>query len=259
MTRFALRAACGVAVAVLFAATAAAAAPPLQNPDPIRFCLAADNLPFSRVHPQGGIEVDLAERIAARLGRTAEFHWADVSEDVEQQVLNGRCHAAFGAVEDPISLADGRLLPGAALTVPYYASGYLLIRHPEAPPVRALSEVRSRIAVEMESVPIYTLKQRGHRVFALDDYDAVIRAVATRRVDYGYVWGPLGAWLLRERTDVLPVQGFQPDDVWNFTLLLREADEELRAQLNSALGELVRSGEVERIFVGHGIPYLPPR
>ncbi len=250
--RFGFAAAAGVALAT------AAAAHAQQPPQTLRFCLAADNMPFARASPPAGIEVELARRIAAGLGQRALFRWADATQDVEAQVLEGRCDAAFGAIEEPGSMADGLLLPGGALTEPYHSAGYLLIRHQDAPPVHSLDEIESRIAVEMESIPIYTLKQRGHSVFALDDYEAVIRAVAERRVDYGYIWGPLAAWLLRDREDVVLVDGFQAQDRWNFTLVVRADDPAFRDALSAAILELRRTGEVERIFAAHGIPYLPP-
>jgi ABC-type amino acid transport substrate-binding protein len=232
-----------------------------QADRPLAFCLAADNLPFSAAYPPSGIEVEIAREISERLGREALLVWRDANEEEspEEALQDGRCDVAAGAIVDPGPMAQGRRVPGLALTDPYYSAGYLLIHRPEVPSVGTLAELRGvRIGVEMISIPIYTLKLRGHKVFALDDYDEVIRAVADGRTDYGYVWGPLVAWLLRERDDVVLAEAFQPEERWSFALAVRQENEPLRQALNGAIRDLVGSGEVAAIFAKYDVPYLAP-
>jgi ABC-type amino acid transport substrate-binding protein len=228
---------------------------------PLAFCLATDNLPFSAAYPPSGIEVEIARAISERLGREALFVWRDVhgEESPEEALRDGRCDVAAGAIVDPGLMAEGRRVPGLALTDPYYSAGYLLIHRPELPSVGALAELSDvRIGVEMISIPVYTLKLRGHKVYALHDHDDVIKAVADGRIDYGYIWGPLAAWLLRERDDVVLAEAFQPEEHWNFALAVREEDGALRQALSGAIRELVGSGGVAATFGKHGIPYLVP-
>lgn len=241
----------------LLAAVLLAAAPALAQGEAVTFCAGTDNLPLS--HPETGIEVEFARALAAQLGTEARFVWTEHAESPDAVLLEGRCRAALGAIVDPGPMADGRAPPGTALTAPYYGAGYVLIRRADAPPARTLEALEeTRVAVEMESVAIYTLKQRGNRVYALDDYDAVIEAVADGRVEYGYVWGPLAAWLLRDRSDVVVAEEFEPVERWHFALLVREGEEQLRRRLDAAIHALVGRGEVERIFAGYSVPYLLP-
>lgn len=242
--------------AVLLDASAAHA----QALPPLRFCVESLNLPMSMPHPDRGIEVELARRLAEELGREPVFVWRAPGEDSpDLSVLAGECDVAPGAVAEPGLMMARGAVPGISLTLPYAAAGYLLIRSADAARAPSLAAVGdARIGVETTSIPIYTLKQRGHRVFALDDYDAVIRAVADGRAEYGYLWGPLAAWLLRERSDVRLAEEFEPVDLWNFSLAIREGDEELREALDAAVARLVESGEVARIFTSYGVPYLPP-
>lgn len=245
----------GAALAMLLPACADLSA---QVSRPIRLCLAGDNLPMSAAYPPSGIEVELARALATALSTEAELRWLDHHDRAEDAVLGSRCEAAFGAVVDP-GLADSRLVPGLALTVPYHATGYSLIRRSDARPVRSLTELGdARIGVEVESVPIYTLKQRGHKVYALDDYDAVIKAVKDGRVQYGYLWGPLAAWILREREDVVLVREFEPEERWDFALVVREEEAELRELLNGAIHALMKDGKIGEIFSRYGVPYLRP-
>lgn len=247
--------------AVLLAAaalTGAAAGGAAQTRDALRFCLADHNLPMSVARPPSGIDVEVARRLASAMNADAELTWLDEHDRGDEAVLRRRCDLAFGAVVDP-GLADGRVLPGLALTAPSHAAGYQLIRRADVPPVRTLDELgEARIGVESESVAIYTLKQRGHSVYAMHDYDAVIDAVANGSIDYGYLWGPLAAHLLRDRHDVVLIREFQPEDRWNFALLGRSGDRALRDRVDAALRRLVRDGEIAKIFERYAVPYLAP-
>lgn len=246
--------------AVTAALLAAAAALPAQVPRTLTFCAGMGNLPMSQEGQVPGFEVEFARSLAERLGAEARFEWLEPHTDsFEQAVLEGRCDAALGAIVDPGPMAGDRTIAGVALTEPYYGAGYLLIQRVGTRSVRSLPELGdARIGVEMESIPIFTLRQRGHNMYALRDYEAVIEAVAERRVDYGYLWGPLAAWLLRDRTDVVASEGFEPVERWNFALAVREEEEELLRHLNAAIRELARSKEIARIFASYGVPYLPP-
>jgi polar amino acid transport system substrate-binding protein len=243
------------AVAALVAAATAASA---QTVKTLTFCAGTDNLPLS--HPGSGIEVEFARALAPRIGAEARFTWLDAHEEsFEQAVLDGRCDAALGAIVDPGPMAGDRTLPGVKLSDPYYAAGYLLVRRVVARPVRTLEEIGdSRIAVEMVSIPVYTLRQRGLGVYALRDSEAVIQAVADGRAEYGYLWGPLTASLLRDRNDVVLVKEFEPEERWSFALALRASGGELLDAVNAAIGEMVREGEMERIFARYGVPFLRP-
>lgn len=229
---------------------------------PLAFCLASDNLPFSAAYPPpSGIEVEIARAVSERLGREALFVWRDAhgEESPEEALQEGRCDVAAGAIVDPGPMAEGRRVPGLALTDPYYSAGYLLIRRPEVPSAGALAELGdTRIGVEMISIPVYTLKLRGHKVYAMHDHKEVIEAVADGRIDYGYIWGPLAAWLLRGRKDVVLAEGFEPVDRWNFALAVRQEDEPLRQALNGAIREFVGSGGAAATFARYHVPYLAP-
>jgi polar amino acid transport system substrate-binding protein len=248
-------------VACLAGSLSLASAIHAQESTPLRFCLESVNLPMAMPHPDRGIEVEIARAVAKQLGREAVFVWRTPgAETADRAVIAQECDVAPGAVTDPAPLARGAARPGIALTRPYATTGYLLIRRADAAPVRRMAELGDvRIAVETESVAIYTLKQRGHRVHALDDYDAVIRAVADGRVSYGYLWGPLAAWLIRDRDDLLLVEDFESEDRWNFSLAVRAEDTALRRDLDEALLRMLETGAVADIFGKYGVPYVRPQ
>lgn len=246
-----------VAVAAMLLAGAEASA---QADRPLRFCAARHNLPLSADHPPSGVELEVAHAVAQHLGREAEFVWREPDEEGQEEgVLQGRCDAALGVMVETDGIAGNPPLPGVTRTRPYYGAGYVLIHRPGTRPVQTLGELKdTRIAVETESVPIYTLKLRGQPVHALFSSDAVIKAVADGRVDYGYLWGPVAARLLNGRKDVVIASGFRPEDRWNFALAVRDEDTEIRTKLNEAIAMLVRAGVISDLFARHGVPYLTP-
>lgn len=247
-----LRFACMIAAVAQFATVTAASA------HTVTFCAGLDNLPLSDL--ESGVEVEFARELARTMGAEVRFTWLDAHEEsFEQAVLDGRCDAALGAILEPGPMAGERNLPGVMLSEPYYAAGYVLVRRTAARPVRNLEEVGdARIAVEMVSSPVYTLRQRGHGVYALRDSEAVIGAMADGRADYGYLWGPLVPALLRDHQDLVVVEEFSPVDRWSFALAVREGNDRLLRALDAGIRELTRGGVVEQIFARHGVPFLSP-
>lgn len=220
-----------------------------QEVEHLTFCVADDNMPMSQDASPPGFEVELARAIAARAGAEVRFTWLEPEERTEEALATGRCDAAPGAVADPDPMAGGRPMPGLRLSVPYARVGYLLIGRPGARPVESLTDVGDdRIAVEGESIVVYTLRQRGHRVHVLHDTDAVIEAVADGRAEYGYIWGPLAAWLLRQARDVtvLPMR-VPAADQWQLAFAIRESDEAVRQVVNRAIEDLIASGTIARL------------
>jgi ABC-type amino acid transport substrate-binding protein len=239
----------------LAAAIASAAAP---NVPPVRFCLPAHNLPFSSSHEPWGIDAEVVKKIGLEIGRDTVIVWLmDAEESPDEALRKGRCDAATGAIVEAHGLAQQRNTTGLSLTDPYYLAGYALVQRPSAfSPARLEQIGEERIAVEMVSIPIYTLKQRGLKVYALDDMDAVIQAVADGRATYGYVWGPMATWLLRDREDVVLASSYAPEETWGFAIATRFADSGLRNSIDGALTHLTSSGWIEQIFEKYGIVYL---
>lgn len=138
--------------------------------------------------------------------------------------------------------------PAIRLTRPLYATAYALVRRAAAPPLRSLADAGDRrIALEGESVPVFTLRQQGRRVLVLADHDAVLRAVTDGRAPYGYLWAPIAAWRLRERRDVVLAPEFASGDRWAFAVAVRAADTTLRARLDLAVAIVRRDGVVDAI------------
>jgi polar amino acid transport system substrate-binding protein len=242
--------------AAVLAAVAAVAGPAAAVlgqavPDRVTFCLADQSLPMStNLGPTPGYDVEIADALAAAMGVERRYTWLEPGhDDFEDAVRERRCDAALGVITDAGPMAEAPDLRGLALTGPYYETGYVLLRRRDAAPLARLGDAGdTRIAVEGESVVTFTLRQSGRRVHVLDDYEGVIRAVAEGRAKYGYLWGPVAAWTLRTRDDVLIAPEFRSDDRWPFAVAVRAEDAELRARLEAAIARLRSDGTIAEIL-----------
>lgn len=225
---------------------------------PIVFCAGAANMPMSQAGSPPGFDVEIAEAIAAELGRAARFEWLGPESDgVDHAVRQGRCDVALGVLATAGLMVGQPVLDGLALTRPYYRAGYRIVRRPDADPLPTLEHAGDEwIAVEGESVATFTLRQRGRRVYVLFDHAAVLEAVADGRVRYGYLWGPLAAWRALDRDDVVLAREFEPVDRWSFALAVRDDDRALRRTLDRAIARLCANGTIDRILGRYGLPPL---
>ncbi|MBA2565398.1 MAG: transporter substrate-binding domain-containing protein [Gemmatimonadetes bacterium] len=224
-------------------------------PDPLVFCAEAENPPMSQIGVPAGFDVEVAEALGSELGVRVRIAWLRPHADVaELALLDGRCAAATGATVTEGATMAGRTPDGVALTRPYYAAAYVLVRAAGAPPVRTLDALDGRIAVESVSAAAYTLRQRGYSVHVLPDAAAVIEAVAAGRQKAGYLWGPLAAWLLRDRRDVVVDGAFEPIERWSFALAVPSTAGTLRSVLSGAIEAAAGDGTLAAIFARYGIP-----
>ncbi|MFN2431691.1 MAG: hypothetical protein ABR599_02525 [Gemmatimonadota bacterium] len=63
---------------------------------------------------------------------------------------------------------------------------------------------------------------------------------------------------MRNRSDVVVAEEFQPRERWRFAFAVRAADAELRCRLDRALAGLGRDGLDDRIFASYGVPHTSP-
>ncbi|MFN2433390.1 MAG: substrate-binding periplasmic protein [Gemmatimonadota bacterium] len=228
-------------------------------PDPLVFCSETDNPPMSQIGVPPGFDVEVAEALGRRLGVRTRIVWLRPHADVLEVALEeGRCTAAPGVLVTDGPTMAGSAPAGVVTTRPYYSAGYVLVRRRDGPPAATLEEVRERrIAVESVSIAAYTLRQGGYTVHVFPDAAGVIEAVAERGEDFGYLWEPLAAWLLRDRDDVIVEETFEPVERWSFGLAVRETDGALRSALDGAIAGVAREGTLDAIFARYGIARGP--
>jgi polar amino acid transport system substrate-binding protein len=225
----------------------------------LRFCVLASHMPMSSERESTGVDVDLARELASMLGRSPVIAWLPAAPgNFEQALAKGQCDVVPGALADSGTLA-GPPLADVAFTRPYYAGAYWLVRKADAAPIKQLQQARDiRLAVEGDSIVAYTLRHRGLDVQIMFDAATIIESIATGQVGYGYLWGPIAAWQLRDNNSVVLAPEFEPEDRWNFALAVSKDRPGLLTELDAALTKLMKRGAIKELFRRYSIPYLRP-
>jgi polar amino acid transport system substrate-binding protein len=214
-----------------------------------------------------GFEVDLAEELARRLDRRAEFVQQDW-ETLPQSLLRGDIDIILNGYE---WTADRE--HAIASTVPYYSAGLqLVVRKDRAAgpdPIAGWADLRRRnadgskkvVAVLANSageryvrkeygddIEIASLKDEG-TTGAMDQvvngrYDATVQDELTA-----------GYYVANDFKDTLRVVGpkVTPKDEGYYVIYTRKSDETLRGQLNEALRGMMADGTLRKIYEKHGI------
>lgn len=206
-----------------------------------------NNLPFSTAHPEpSGLDFEIANLLAQELGVALRVYWAYSAHDSYPSKLASQklCDVILGVMPD--DRFAGRVL----YSRPYYVARYrLVVRAGGGPP--ASDET---VAVE-EGIAVRGL--RGRAVQPSPSLEAILEAVATGRVEAGYVIATRGPWLAQRRWPgqlaFLPAAG--PEDRFPIGAAVRKSEPDLKAAIDRAWDELDRSGRLARVFARWHIPY----
>jgi mono/diheme cytochrome c family protein/ABC-type amino acid transport substrate-binding protein len=246
-------------VALLITALVLGALPAAAgSPDVLRVCADPDNLPFSSAAATGdrGLYVELAERLAARMGKRTELVWwlsYHGKRTVRSTLLADRCDVYFGLPADP------GFMPAVSMTRPFLEVGYALI----VPPAWGVSRLedlqRGKVAVEFASPPSVLLASRGgFDVVTFRRVEEALEALGRREVDAAFVWGPSAGYFNRSRLggayQVIPVAG-----AWlqgRASVGVRKGRDELKAAVEREL--LALAPEIAGLADRYGFPRGTP-
>ncbi|MGO9922421.1 MAG: substrate-binding periplasmic protein [Isosphaeraceae bacterium] len=224
------------------------------------------NLPYSSAkNEQPGIDVELARALAQKLQVKLCIDWLDVQhETAVGQLLQYECDLILGEAVADNTVADDEELAGKILySLPYYGTGYLLLQRKNGPKAHSLAELKGprsrRMGTEAGSVADYTLRQRGYLRQLFRNQLATLKALCDGTIDHAYLWANAG-WIVHASPDlnVELAPDFVPVDHWNIAIAMRRGDEELKANVDRALGALMADGTVARVLAGYHVPYFAP-
>lgn len=242
---------------VLAAALAAASPAPAQDAH-LRFCADPENPPFSVRGPapghHRGIYVEVAERIAAQMGRRAEFAWWLThygKRAVRNTLYAKQCDAYIGLPND-----KGYLGKAALLSKPFLRVGYALVLPASGDVPRSLQELFGRrIAVQFNTPPQLLLATHGLEAVTFRQAEEALAAIG-READLAFVWGPIAgdfAQRDRDRWRVIPVAGEGMQ--WEVVFAVRAGDAQLKESLDAAIDALRE--EIEALATRYAFPRDP--
>lgn len=183
-----------IAAAALAGCVAGAHAQPA-----LRVCADPDNLPFSKAEgPERGLYIDVAERVAQKLGRRIEYVWYASSYQrraLRNTIQANTCDAWFALPADEEYRARGLQKSVGIVHV-----GYAVV----APPGFAFTKLEDlkgrRVAVSFASTPAVLLASiEGVTVVTERTAEAALDRLAGGDADVAFVWGPSAGYDVERR------------------------------------------------------------
>jgi ABC-type amino acid transport substrate-binding protein len=115
------------------------------------------------------------------------------------------------------------------------------------------------LGTEAGSVADYSLRQRGYLRQLFRNQLATLKALSDGTIDHAYLWANSG-WIVHvsPELNVELAPNFVPVDHWNIAVAMRRGDDELKKQVDRALGALIAEGTVSRVLAGYHVPFFAP-
>jgi ABC-type amino acid transport substrate-binding protein/mono/diheme cytochrome c family protein len=170
-----------------------------QTPGTLRVCADPDNLPFSKAEgPERGLYIDVAERVAQKLGRRVEYVWYASSYQrraLRNTIQANECDAWFALPADAEYRARGLQKSVGIVHV-----GYAVV----APPGFAFAKLEDlkgrRVAVSFASTPAVLLSSiEGVTLVTERTAEAALDSLARGDADVAFVWGPSAGYDIDRR------------------------------------------------------------
>jgi len=249
----------------------------LRKPGVLRIAVYKEFPPFSDME-DGGIDVDIAKALAAKLGLKLDLAWAEADEKVEDDLRNyvWKGHYMGNEVADlmmhmPVDPVFNERVKQVKLFGPYYAENLMVARDVKRIPKLENLEPffqNHDIGVEVGSgsdaflMALYAGRMQNHIKHFLNHTQAV---QALRKGEISAVMGPRTELegLIGADKDKYPVSGIEMtgpvQTFWQPGVAVKADKPQLIGAVEKALAELVASGEIAAIFEKHHARYNPPR
>jgi mxaJ protein len=244
----------------------------LPTPGLLRVCADPDNMPLSNKRGEG-YEQKIAELIGKEWNSKVEYAWWPVRRGFFSRALNGRyCDIAIQAPAG---------LDMAAVTKPYYRSGYVFVtRKDRNLDIKSLADPRLKklkIGVNLlnsdaENTPPAMALSRygvvgnleGFSTFYTDSIrpEDIVNAVVNKEIDVAIVWGPLAGYFAKKSPTPLSLVPLAERDSlseypfhFNIAMGVRRRDRDLRDSLQAVLDR--KTPEIQAILKQYGVPLFP--
>jgi polar amino acid transport system substrate-binding protein len=222
----------------------------------VTLCANPDALPWaSKTGAVAGFQVELAENLATRLGVSLTRQWV-VSAFQYRRV---DCDVVFDAIASKGASVEG----GLRLSRPYQRSGVVLaVRDESGVTSLAGLEAGHRVGVLVGSLVSMRLDTRGIKTTPFVLEGELMAALANGEVAAAAVTPTAIGWYNMAHTDahIRMIAAFadDPDLNWNLAVGMIGPDNNLRQQIDAALGEMLADGTIARIYARYGIELGPP-
>jgi polar amino acid transport system substrate-binding protein len=224
----------------------------------IALCAHPNALPFAaRNGEPPGVQIELGEALAARLGVRLVRHW--VINDF--QLPRADCDIVLDAIADRATLGETGLRPSR----PYQRSGVVLAVRSEDAASTSLDSLAGgrRVGVTVGSMASMILDRRGIATVPFVFEDEIMAALKRGEIDAAAVTRTsIGYYNLTHPAETAKViAAFDGEQAlnWNVAVGMLRPDDRLRQGIDTALDGLLADGTIARIYARYGIELRPPQ
>lgn len=250
----------------------------IKNKGVLSVSLYKDFPPYSYVAEgkQAGIDVDIANALAAKLGVSSQIRFVGADENVEDDLRNNvwKGHYLGGGVTDvmlhmPVDNAFSEKVDKVKFVAPYQLEqvAFAFDTNKVGKQPTLANFMSDPIGVEIDTLSdLYLLEaMQGQISKNIRHFDSLTKAsAALKSGEVAGIMGPRGELegLLTERPDNIQVQSLVTPGLarsnWAMGIAVKADNEELAKAVNTSMAELVKDGTVKKIFEQYKVTYTPP-
>ena len=231
---------------------------------------------FRKDGKRAGIDVDIAELVAKKIGVNLSVRMIGVDENMEDDLRNNiwKGHYIGGGVADfmmhvPYDLEFAKENDLVSFIAPYYRETLALAVNPDtASSLRSVEDIDQHlIGVEVDTLADFYLLSPRHgnkQANVVHFVNISEAAVAFANGDIDAIFGPsvevqgiLGETQATFDLRSMPVSGLRSNG-WDVGVALRFNHKELIQAVTNAMAELRDEGAIEAIFERYGVDYTDP-
>ncbi len=245
----------------IIASSTLSAAPPAHKPSqanqttPLVVCAVPDAMPHTGKAKDGspqGLDVAVAQLVAAELKRPLEVHWCVSAACSWRCLSEKRCDMVIG---QPHGSGPSR---DVAWSNPYSGSRFGLVVRDGTSGIRSLADLDGKkVGIVTGSV---ALASQAHRTVEFKTRDKLLDEFNSSQLDAAFVDDDFAAWYLHAHPELTlaRVAEYVPRERWNMGLAVRTLDSALLKDINRALTSVVLNGLVSKAFSNQGVAYRAP-
>ncbi len=250
----------------------------IKNKGVLSISLYKDFPPYSYVAEgkQTGIDVDIANALAAKLGVSSQIRLVGADENVEDDLRNNvwKGHYLGGGVTDlmlhmPVDNAFAEKVDKVKFVAPYQLEqlAFAFDTNKVGKQPTLANFMSESIGVEVDTLSdLYLLEaMQGQISKNVRHFENLSKATAALKAgEIAGIMGPRGELegLLAERPDSLQIQSLITPGLarsnWAMGIAVKADNEELAKVVNETMAALVKDGTVKKIFEQYKVTYSPP-
>lgn len=250
----------------------------IKNKGVLSVSLYKDFPPYSYVAEgkQTGIDVDIANALAAKLGVSSQIRLVGADENVEDDLRNNvwKGHYLGGGVTDlmlhmPVDNAFAEKVDKVKFVAPYQLEqlAFAFDTNKVGKQPTLANFMSESIGVEVDTLSdLYLLEaMQGQISKNVRHFENLSKATAALKAgEIAGIMGPRGELegLLAERPDSLQIQSLITPGLarsnWAMGVAVKADNEELAKAVNETMAALVKDGTVKKIFEQYRVTYSPP-